>query len=54
MLLHNDVNTSGYTNWFYFSVEPRKLGKYKMAILNFGKAGWAYGIGIGICSKVNN
>ena len=54
LLLHNDVNTSGYTNWFYFSVEPKKLGKQKFAILNYGKAGWAFSNGTGICSKVEN
>jgi len=25
-----------------------------MAILNYGKAGWAYGLGTGICYKVGS
>ena len=54
LLLHNDINTSGYTNWFYFSVEPKRLGKYRLAIMNYGKAGWAFGMGTGICYREGN
>lgn len=50
MLLHNDVNTCGYTNWFYFSVKCSNPGTYKFAIMNYGKAGWPYNNGIGICT----
>jgi hypothetical protein len=53
LLLHNDVNTNGYTNWFYFTIKPKKIGKYKLAIVNYGKAGWPFNSGTGICCKVN-
>lgn len=50
LLLHNDINTSGYTSWFYFSVKNKKAGKYRFAILNYGKAGWIYNQGVKICT----
>ena len=49
LLLHNDVNTSGYTSWFYFSVKNQHKGKYKFAILNYGKAGSMHNCGVKIC-----
>jgi hypothetical protein len=49
LLLHNDVNTSGYTNWFYFSVRAKVKGRYKFAILNYGKAGRMHSQGVKIC-----
>lgn len=49
LLLHNDVNTFGYTNWFYFQVRNRSAGRYKFAIMNYGKAGWMHNQGVKIC-----
>ena len=49
LLLHNDVNTTGYTNWFYFSVTSKKDVKGKMAIMNYGKAGWPLNSYPGVC-----
>ena len=49
LLLHNDVNTTGYTNWFYFSVVARRVGKGRFAIMNYGKAGWPMNTFPGIC-----
>lgn len=49
LLLHNDVNTSGYTSWFYFSAKNKCKGKYKFAILNYGKAGLMHSQGVKIC-----
>jgi hypothetical protein len=46
------VNTTGYTNWFYFKVTPKKIGSYKFAIMNYGKAGWAFNQGVRICIKM--
>lgn len=46
LLLHNDINTSGYTSWFYFKVKNEKKGVYKFAILNYGKAGWQHNEGV--------
>ena len=48
LLLHNDVNTFGYTSWFYFQVKNRKAGRYKFAIMNYGKAGWMHNQGVKI------
>lgn len=49
LLLHNDVNTSGYTSWFYFKVQNSSRGNYRFAILNYGKAGWQHNNGVKIC-----
>lgn len=49
LLLHNDVNTSGYTSWFYFCAKNKIPGKYKFAILNYGKAGIMHNQGVRIC-----
>lgn len=49
LLLQNDVNTTGYTSWFYFSAKNKKKGTYKFAILNYGKAGWMHNQGVKIC-----
>lgn len=54
LLLHNDVNTSGYTSWFYFSVKNTKKGFYRFAIMNYGKAGWQHNQGVRICVKVQD
>ncbi len=51
LLLHNDVNTSGYTNWFYFSARCRTKGVKKFAIMNYAKAGWPFNQGLGICNR---
>ena len=53
LLLHNDVNTSGYTSWFYFEVKAKTKGLYKFAILNYGKAGKQLNSGVQICVKNN-
>lgn len=50
MLLHNDVNTSGYTNWFYFCATSKANFKGKIAIMNYGKAGWPFNQYLGICA----
>ena len=39
LLLNNDINTIGYTNWFYFSVTSSLARRLRFAIMNFGKAG---------------
>lgn len=49
LLLHNDVNTSGYTNWYYFSALSKEPCKAKIAIMNYGKAGWPLNAFPGIC-----
>ena len=49
LLLHNDVNTSGYTSWFYFKVCNKKKGLNKFVIANYGKAGWQHNNGVRIC-----
>jgi hypothetical protein len=49
LLLHNDVNTSGYTSWFYFSVKAKIKGVYRLVILNYGKAGNMHNPGVKIC-----
>jgi hypothetical protein len=51
LLLHNDVNTTGYTNWFYFSAknQTEKTRKERFAIMNYGKAGWPLNAYPGIC-----
>ncbi len=52
LLLHNDVNTTGYTNWFYFSAQNNhKSKKYqaKFTIMNYGKAGWPMNNFPGVC-----
>lgn len=49
LLLHNDVNTFGYTSWFYFQVRNRLKGRQRFAIMNYGKAGWVHNNGVKIC-----
>ena len=49
LLLHNDVNTTGYTNWFYFSAKSKEKYKGRFAIMNYGKAGWPMNSFPGIC-----
>ena len=49
LLLHNDVNTSGYTNWFYFSAASKEACKARIAIMNYGKAGWPQNTFPGVC-----
>lgn len=39
LLLHNDINTKGYSNWFYFKVTNKMPCKAKFNIVNYGKAG---------------
>lgn len=35
MILQNDINTSGYTQWFFFSIEGGvKDVNYKFSIIN--------------------
>jgi hypothetical protein len=43
------VNTSGYTNWYYFSAVSKEKCKARMAIMNYGKAGWPLSAFPGIC-----
>lgn len=52
LLLHNDVNTSGYTNWYYFSATSKTKYKARMAIMNYGKAGWPFNAFAGFCAWV--
>lgn len=54
LLLHHDVNTSGYTNWFYFNVKNKKKGTKRFAILNYGKAGLVHNHGVKICVHDKN
>ena len=49
LLLHNDINTTGYTNWFYFSVSSSQAHQGRFAIMNYGKAGWPMNLFPGIC-----
>lgn len=49
LLLHNDVNTSGYTNWYYFSATSKDACKARIAIMNYGKAGWPLNAFPGVC-----
>lgn len=49
LLLHNDLNTTGYTNWFYFAVTSRLPVRGRLAIMNYGKAGWPLNLFPGVC-----
>ena len=35
--MHNDINTKGCAQWFYFSVVAHKRTKIKIKIMNFYK-----------------
>lgn len=37
LLLENDVNSHGYTNWFFFKVNNGEKGRIKMHIVNMVK-----------------
>jgi hypothetical protein len=47
--LQNDINTSGYTQWFFFSVEGgNKETNYKFSIVNCYRDSSLYGQGMKI------
>ena len=37
LILQNDVNTAGYTQWFYFSIRNKDAKKVKIRIVNLSK-----------------
>ena len=42
MLLDQDVNTHGYTNWFFFRAKSASAGRRRFLILNMGKKSQFY------------
>jgi len=39
LVLHNDTNSRGYTQWFYFSIENHQGSTVKFHIVNLVRAG---------------
>lgn len=39
LILQNDTNTKGFSQWFYFAVRNNKTKKMKLNIVNFIKKG---------------
>ena len=57
LFLHNDTNTSGYTQWFFFRVSNTKKGKtVNLNIMNFLRKStkYSYGIKIWCYSRKNS
>ena len=49
LFLHNDTNTSGYTQWFFFRISNTKKGKkINLSIMNFLRKKTKYSNGIKI------
>jgi len=38
LVLENDINTKGYGNWFYFSMQVKEVRKIKVNVMNMQKA----------------
>ncbi len=34
LVLQNDINTKGYSNWFYFSLRTKKAETLKFSLVN--------------------
>jgi hypothetical protein len=45
LLLENDINTHGYTSWFFYKVKSCGKGKVCFHILNLSKSPYLYRIG---------
>jgi hypothetical protein len=48
LYMHNDTNTKGSTQWFYFSASAHKRTKAKFRIMNFYKTSSLYSYGMKI------
>jgi|JI6StandDraft_1071083.scaffolds.fasta_scaffold24135_2 hypothetical protein len=49
LLIDNDINTSGFTQWFFFKVEVDKACKLRFNILNFRKRSSLFQRGMKVC-----
>jgi len=47
-LLENDVNSHGYTSWFFFKVKSCGKGLANFHIVNLSKSSYLYRIGFKI------
>lgn len=56
LVLSYDTETSGHTQWFYFSVKNRKVGSFKFNIVNLIKPDSLYNEGMQpvVWSKTQN
>ena len=57
LFLHNDTNTTGYTQWFFFRVKNMKKGKtVNFSIMNMlrKRTKYCYGIKIWVYTKLTN
>lgn len=45
LLLENDVNSHGYTSWFFFKVKSCGKGKVCFHIVNLSKSPYLYRLG---------
>lgn len=56
LLLDNDINTSGFTQWFFFRVEVDRQCKLRFNLLNFRKRNSLFQRGMKVCvySRRNN
>lgn len=46
LVLQNDINSKGHTQWFFFSVKIKKKGVVRFSIVNLTKSGSLFTLGM--------
>ena len=52
LILQNDTNTNGYTQWFFFKVKSNLSGAFRFNLLNFTKSSSMFNYGMRVLASV--